>query len=323
VISVVVPVFRESALIAEVVARISSAVSAVDADYEIILVDDGSDDHTFEEVRRHAVEDAHVRAIRLSRRFGKEAALLAGMSRARGEGVITIDGDLQHPPERIGDFVERWRQGAKIVHGVKHSRPQRGPVYRLASRLFNLCFSKAAGMDILGSSDYKLLDRQIVRLLVNEFPEHSRFLRGLSSWVGFEQAVVMFEVQPRAGGDSRWHLLDLVRYAWNAITSFSSLPLQVVPLLGVVMLVVAAVLSIQTLVSRLTGHAVSGFAQLEITILFTGSLVMIGLGVIGQYLARIYDELKSRPVYIVAEEVGFDRPASHMAPPLPDADSQS
>ncbi len=158
----------------------------------------------------------------------------------------------------------------------------------------------------MDSSDFKLFDARIARLLVQGFPEQQRFHRGLSNWVGYRQESVEFEVAERPAGESHWSLFALFRYGWNTLTSYTSLPLQLVPVLGVVMLIATAVLGTEALISRINGNAISGFATLEITILFSGSVIMIGLGIIGQYLARVYDELKRRPVYVVADELGFE-----------------
>lgn len=233
--------------------------------------------------------------------------MMAGMVRAAGDVVVTMDGDLQHPPSLIPHMVSKWQEGAQIVHGVKSTRNYGGLFHRTAAKAFNNVFSRTAGINIVDSSDYKLFDADVARLLTREFPEQHRFHRGLSSWVGFRQESVEFEVAARPGGESRWSLYSLVRYGWNTLTSFTSLPLQLVPLMGLVMLIFSVVLGTEALISRINGNAISGFATIEITLLFTGSMLMIGLGVIGQYLARVYEELKKRPVYVVADELGFEQ----------------
>jgi len=305
-VSVVIPVLDEQDLIGRTLGEVAGVLEQAAGDFEIIVVDDGSTDQTFAQVRKAHRSDARVRGLRLSRHFGKEAAMLAGLARAGGEAVITMDGDLQHPPQLIPAMLDKWRQGAQIVHGVKMSRKYGGHLHRTAARVFNALFSRIAGFSIVDSSDFKLLDAGIARLLVQGFPEQQRFHRGLSQWVGFRQESVEFTVPERPMGRSRWSVAGLFRYGWNTLTSFTSLPLQLVPVLGIVMLVTAVLLGAEALVSRLSGHAISGFATLEVTILFTGSLIMIGLGVVGQYLARIYDEVKRRPVYLVADECGFE-----------------
>lgn len=306
-LSIVVPAYEEAASLPLLLDRLTTVLQPVTEQYEIIVIDDGSRDATFLVASDRHARDPRIKALRFSRNFGKEAALVAGLERSRGQAVITLDADLQHPPELIPQLVARWREGAQIVHAVKQDRQVDGRLRAGAAALFNRLLSRLAGFDMLGACDYKLLDARVVKLLVQSFPERVRFYRGLSTWVGYTQATVRFTVQPRAAGLSRWGVIGLARYGWRAITAFSALPLQVVPLLGVLMLAVAILLGAEAIVSRLAGSAVSGFATLEITILFTGSLVMIGLGVIGQYLARIYEELKRRPVYLTDREVGFDQ----------------
>lgn len=307
-ISAVIPAHREREVIGTTVSAVIAVMGTLATDFEIIVVDDGSCDGTFEAVAQLHAHHPQVKAVRLSRQFGKEAAMLAGLAHARGAAVITIDGDLQHPPELIPEMVAAWRAGAHIVHGVKKTRLYGGRFHRTAARLFNAVFSRAAGFDIVGSSDFKLLDARVARLLVERFPEHGRFHRGLSTWVGFNQVTLPFEVRERVGGQSRWRLSALFSYAWNTLTAYSSLPLKLVPMMGALMLMVSLVLGGEAIVSRLLGRSLSGFATLEITILFTGSMIMIGLGIIGQYLARMYDELKQRPLYLVAEQIGFEPP---------------
>lgn len=322
-LSIVIPVFEEEKTLEHTFSVIKPLAEQLTDNYEIVVVDDGSRDDSFQIISAWNSLDARIKGVRLSRNFGKEAALFAGLTKARGQIVITIDGDLQHPPEIIPDMVKKWRAGAAIVHGVKRERrgagtwsqqfkslfrPERreeGRLYQWAQFLFNWLFSRLAGFDMTGSSDFKLLDRRIVRILVNDLREYGRFYRGLSTWVGFKQEIIEFAVQPRTSGQSHWSTWALLRYAWKTITAFTALPLQVVPALGLLMLIVAILLSIQTLISKAIGHAVSGFATLEITLLFTGSLVMLGLGVIGQYLSQIYDELKRRPVFLIEDEIGF------------------
>lgn len=307
-VSVVMPLLDEQEVIARTLHEVTRTLEGITQTYEIIVIDDGSGDDTFAEIEKAHQSNPRIKGLRLSRHFGKEAAMLAGLARAQGEAVVTMDGDLQHPPALIPDMIEKWRQGAQIVHGVKQTRKYGGLFHRTAAQIFNRVFSRIAGFSIVDSSDYKLLDARIVRLMVRDFPEQQRFHRGLSSWVGFQQESVEFEVAERPVGESHWPLSALIRYGWNTLTSYTSLPLQLVPLLGVVMLVASAVLGAEALISRLNGNALSGFATLEITILFSGSLIMIGLGIIGQYLALVYDELKGRPSFLVADELGFKQP---------------
>lgn len=305
-LSIIIPAHGEEDVLAHSLTVIQAVVDAIASDYELIVVDDGSADATFEIVRQAHEKDARIKGLRLSRRFGKEPALMAGIAAASGQAVITIDADLQHPPQLIPEMVAKWREGAKIVHGVKQERLMGGTTHRFIAQFFNRAFSAVAGFDMVGSSDFKLLDASVARILVQRFPEHSRFHRGLSTWMGYKQVSLPFHVGQRPAGVSRWRLLDLWRYAWNTLTAYSSLPLKLVPLMGLAMLLISVVLGLEAIFSRLAGDAVSGFATLEITILFTGSMIMIGLGIIGQYLARMYDELKHRPIFLIDEQIGID-----------------
>lgn len=301
-LSIVVPVYQEYKVLEQFIALLLPQLAGMDMDVEILLVDDGSTDDSYALITRLHQQDERIKGMRFTRNFGKESALLAGLTYAHGDVVVTIDADLQHPPELIPSMVAQWQAGFAIVHGVKQE-----PEFRRGyARLYNRLFSLLAGFDMQGASDFKLLDRSVVNQLVQRFPERRRYYRGLSRWMGYPQTELPFRVQARAAGESHWGMWQLLRYGWDALTSFSSLPLKLVPMLGVVMLVISLALGGEALWSRLTGESVSGFATLEMTILLTGSLVMIGLGIIGQYLARIYEELKRRPSFLIQERVGID-----------------
>ncbi len=319
-LSVVLPAYNEAAALPQAIERLRQVLTPLTDRFELIVVDDGSSDATYHLVRTAHAADGRVKGVRLARNFGKEAALQAGLAAATGQAVATLDADLQHPPELLAAMLHHWRNGAKVVHGVKRRRGAESRWMGLAARLFYRSFHRLTGLDLRSSSDLKLLDREIVDLLLQQLPERSRFYRGLVFWVGLNDVTVEFDVQPRVGGVTHWQLGALVGYASRAITAFSSLPLQLVPLLGALMLLVALVLGLEAFVSRLSGAAVSGFATLEITVLFTGSLVMIGLGIIGQYLARIYEEVKMRPHYVVREQLGWGD-HKHDQRPLEPADA--
>jgi len=305
-LSIVIPAFNEKAALPQTLDTIKAIVEAENVSYEIIVVDDGSTDNT-----STLIDDIHskipeIKGIVLSRQFGKEAALYAGLKHSSGKAVITLDADLQHPPGLIPEMLEHWRKGAEIVHGVKQDRRADSLPQRFSAAVYSAVFSRFSGLDLRGSSDFKLLDRRVVDVLTNSLPEYGRFYRGLSAWVGYRQVGIPFDVAPRESGESRWGGLNLIRYAIRTVTAFSSLPLMIVPLLGLVMLVIALILGTEAVLSRLSGNAISGFATLEITILFSGSLIMIGLGVIGQYLARIFDEIKGRPVCLISHFIGLE-----------------
>jgi len=305
-LSIVIPAFNESSVLPNALDTIKAIVETAGVSYEIIVVDDGSTDDTPALVDAAHAADPNIKGIVLSRQFGKEAGLYAGLQHASGKAVITLDADLQHPPGLIPEMLENWRRGAEIVHGVKQDRRADSLLQRFTAAVYSAVFSRLSGFDLRGSSDFKLLDRRVVDVLIKSLPESGRFYRGLSAWVGFRQVSVPFDVAPRDAGESRWGGLSLLRYAIHTMTAFSSLPLMIVPALGLLMLIIAVILGIEAIMSRLAGNAISGFATLEITILFSGSLIMIGLGVIGQYMARMFDEIKSRPVCLVSRFIGLE-----------------
>jgi glycosyltransferase involved in cell wall biosynthesis len=304
-LSVVVPAHDEALGIAHAVEVISNALSLCDMRLEIIVVDDGSRDGTFERVRQISREDARVKGLRFTRNFGKEAALLAGLRVARGHAVVTIDSDLQHPPALIPTMIEEWRGGAMVVDAVKRGRESDGMLTRLRARLFNALLSKLGGINLENSSDFKLLDRIVVDAITRGLPERQRFYRGLADWVGYRHASVPFDVGARADGHSKWSVWNLFNLATTAIVSFTSAPLQIVTVLGFATLALGFVIGADALISWFRGVAVSGFATTIITLLIVGSFIMISLGIIGGYIAKIYDEIKSRPSYLVESAVGF------------------
>ena len=311
-LSIVIPAFNESSGLPRALDTIKAIAAKASDNYEIIVVDDGSTDGTPGLIDSAHTRSPEIKGIILSRRFGKEAALYAGLRHSSGKAVITLDADLQHPPELIPEMLEQWRNGAEIVHGVKQDRGADSLRQRLTSAVYNGVFSRLSGFDLRGSSDFKLLDRRVVDVLTKQLPESGRFYRGLSAWVGYRQASVPFDVAPRKAGESHWGGLRLIRYALHTVTAFSSLPLLIVPVLGLVMLVIAVILGAEAISSRLAGNSISGFATLEITILFAASMIMIGLGIIGQYMARMFDEIKGRPVCLISRSIGMDNPPENM-----------
>jgi len=304
-ISVVIPAYREAPGISSVVAAIEQRLLAEDVAYEIIVVDDGSPDETFLRVQEIAARNSRVRGIRLSRNFGKEAALLAGLRASVGDAVVTIDADMQHPPAMIPSMIRAWRGGAVVVNAVKRSRGRESLLDRWRADLFNRLASKLGGIDLRSSSDFKLLDRQVVNILVDLLPEKKRFYRGLAQWIGFEQVNLPFDVESRQTGESSWAARELIGLALTALLSFTSAPLRVVTLLGLLAMLVGVVIGGDAMWSWLHNRAVSGFATTIMTLLFLGSLIMISLGIIGEYIAKIYDEIKARPSYLVASTCGM------------------
>ena len=314
-VSVVVPAFNEADGIQAAIRTLLATLEPLECEPEIVVVDDGSRDATF--ARAAALSDAGlpVRVLRLSRNFGKEGALLAGLEAARGAAVITIDADLQHPPSLIPAMLAEWRNGARIVNGVKRDRGDEPWHAKLRAQVVNALITRLGGIDIRNASDFKLLDRTAVDVLVRSLPEHRRFYRGLADWIGFPQVDLPFDVAPRTAGASAWGLRSLVALTLTALVSFTSAPLRVVSVLGVLTLLLAIYVGGDALWSRLQGNAVSGFATIIITLLLIGSAIMISLGVIGEYIAKIYDEIKGRPAYILERVHGVE-PAPKVQEPV-------
>lgn len=298
-ISLVVPVYNEEKAIFHNLAAILREAAVAAYDWELIAVDDGSRDGSSAEILRAAAADSRIRLVALTRNFGKEAAIHAGLSEARGEAVIVLDADLQHPPSLVPAMLDFWRKGLFVVEGVKTDR---GGEARHSSFLawgFYRLFQRFSGFDIAGHSDFKLLDRAVVDTYLG-FPEKQRFFRGLIGWADYPSAQIPFAVPERAGGEaSRWNKLRLVRYAINNITSFSSLPLKLVSVLGVVTLSLGAVIAVMSLLQKFRGEAIDGFTTVNLLIVIIGGATLTSLGIIGHYLARLYDEVKGRPAYLV------------------------
>lgn len=302
-VSVVSPVYNEADGLVMFVDRVSTAVAATGLEFEIVLVDDGSDDRSWEVIDSLARRDPHVRGVELSRNFGKEAALMAGLEEATGDAVIVMDSDLQHPPRVIPDLVAAWQQGADVVEAVKRTRTGQSAAARVAARAFNATFRRLTHVDLTDATDYRLLARGVVDA-IRGMPERAVFFRGMSAWLGFSRRRVEFDVDPRAVGETRWTLRSLLRLAVNAVTSFTAAPLHLVTMAGAVFVVFAIILGLQTLVRWLTGDAIEGFTTVILLLLVQGSFLLLGMGIIGEYLARIHEEVKARPRYVVARRTG-------------------
>jgi polyisoprenyl-phosphate glycosyltransferase len=302
-ISIVSPVFNEAQGLPLFVERVEESLRGTGLQYEIVLVDDGSQDDSWEVIADLAVKDPHVRGVELSRNFGKEAALMAGLVEAHGDAVLVMDSDLQHPPRVIPDMVRAWRSGADIVEAVKRTRTGQSRAVQLASTMFNSLFRRLTRVDLTNATDYRLLGREVVDA-VTAMPERAVFFRGMSTWVGFTRAQVEFDVDARVTGESRWGLRALARLAINAVTSFTAAPLHLVTLAGVTFTIFSVIVGVQTFVRWLMGDAIQGFTTVILLLLIQGSFVLLGLGIMGEYLARIHDEVKARPRYVVSRRVG-------------------
>ncbi len=299
-LSVVLPSYNEEASIPRAADTISALLTGADIPHEIIFVDDGSRDRTWDTIQTQTARHPRVRGVRFSRNFGKEAAIFAGLAQSRGDCTVVMDCDLQHPPEKVIEMYRLWQQGYQVVEGVKASRGKENPLHTFAARSFYSIISRATGIDMSRASDFKLLDRRAVDTLL-AMREKNAFFRALSSWIGFKTTQVEFEVQPRLEGESKWSIRSLVRYALTNIAAFSTAPLQLVTLLGVVVFCCSVVLGIWSLYQKVSGQALEGFTTVILLQLLIGSILMICLGIIGYYIAKIYEEIKDRPRYIVAE----------------------
>ena len=302
-LSVILPAYNEEKMIETAARTISGILDDAEIDFELLFVDDGSKDNTWNELKRVSSENERVSALHFSRNFGKEAAMFAGLEAARGNCCVILDCDLQHPPEKIVEMYRLWQQGYEVVEGIKASRGKESALHGFAAKSFYSLISSATKMDMSSSSDFKLLDRKVVDAL-NAMPERKVFFRALSFWVGFKRTEISYEVQERTAGESKWSTRSLIKYAVSNISSFTSAPLHIVTFFGFVMLAMALVFGTVSLVQKITGQALGGFTTVILLLLLIGSIIMISLGIIGFYIARIYEELKGRPRYIVSEKCG-------------------
>ena len=302
-LSVVIPAYNEALMIEKAARTISGILAEHSINHELIFVDDGSSDETWQKIQLSSEGIANLRGIHFSRNFGKEAAIMAGLSAAAGNCCAVIDCDLQHPPEKIPEMYSLWEQGYEVIEGQKSSRGNEGIFHTVAARTFYSLISAATGFDMAHASDFKLLDRKAVDVIIN-MRERNAFFRALSSWVGFKTTSVAFNVQEREAGESTWSTKSLIKYAVNNITSFSTIPMQLVTALGSLMFIVSLVFGVIALVQKCMGTALGGFTTVIILQLFIGSIIMISLGIIGYYIARIYEEIKGRPRYIISDTCG-------------------
>jgi glycosyltransferase involved in cell wall biosynthesis len=309
-LSVVVPAFNEAEGLSEFLKQLFGVLQSCCASYDVWIVDDGSRDATWERVRSEIKLYPQLRGLRFTRNFGKEAAILAGLRQARGQAVLILDADGQHPPSLLPEMLKPWRDGtAQIIAAQKSKRDTDSLMARLNARLFNGLMHALTGLNLEGASDFRLLDRRVVDTLL-AFPEKVRFFRGMTVWTGFTTVAVSFDVAPRIAGDSHWSTAQLTRLAVTAITSYSAKPLGMIFRLGVLGMIAAGLLLLQALYSWVTDIAISGWTSITVVVLFFGSANLLGIGVLGAYLAQIFDEIKGRPEFLVGEII---RPNSEQA----------
>ena len=301
-LSVVLPAYNEEQMIKKTAQVVGDLLEKEQIPYELVFVNDGSKDHTWEKILELKEERAHIKGVCFSRNFGKEGAVFAGIAQAEGDCIAVMDCDLQHPPETLIKMYRLWEDGYQVIEGVKASRGRESFIHKMFAKTFYSIISDATGIDMSRASDFKLMDRQAAEEFL-KLPERNVFFRALSSWVGFKTTYVEFDVQEREAGESKWSFKSLVRYAVNNITSFSAAPMQIVTFFGVVFFVFAVLLGIQSLYMYISRHAVAGFTTVILLLLLVGSILMFSLGVIGYYIAKIYDEVKMRPRYIISEVI--------------------
>ncbi|MBO4748685.1 MAG: glycosyltransferase family 2 protein [Lachnospiraceae bacterium] len=297
-LSVVLPAYNEEMNIANTVKTLSDLFEAEGTDYELVFVSDGSKDKTFAEIEKAAKENKRIKGVEFSRNFGKEAGIFAGLELASGDAVIVMDCDLQHPPTVIPEMIKLWKEGAQVVEGKKSKRGKESFFHKISAGLFYKIMSALIKVDMNSSSDFKLLDRKVVDVLLS-LPERNTFFRALTFWAGFDTRTVEYEVQERQYGKSKWSLFGLMKYAVANATSFSTLPLQLITMMGTVSIIFSLILGIQTFVKWLMGDSVEGFTTVILLILIIGGFIMLSLGIIGLYIARVYEEVKGRPKYII------------------------
>ena len=305
-LSVILPAYNEEKMIQKAADTVAGILSEAKIPYELVFVNDGSKDHTWNKIECAAQKDKHITGVNFSRNFGKEAAMLAGLATASGDCCAVMDCDLQHPPQTLIEMYHLWEQGYEVVEGVKHSRGKESTLHRASAGMFYKIISKAVGIDMSRASDFKLLDRKAVDAVL-AMPERNVFFRALSSWVGFRSTSVEFDVQERTEGESKWSTWSLIKYAIKNIVAFSTVPMQCVTVAGVIVFLFAVILGMQSLVKYFSGHALEGFTTVILLILIIGSIIMISMGIIGYYIAKIYEEVKGRPRYIIAKVVKAER----------------
>lgn len=302
VLSVILPAYNEELMIDKACRILGELLKSAGISYELVLVDDGSTDHTWEEIKKAGERDANVMGVHFSRNFGKESAVFAGLAQATGDVAAVMDCDLQHPPQKLLEMYHLWENGYEVIEGVKENRGKESLVHKKSAGFFYNIMSRATGVDMKNASDFKMMDRRAVDSILS-MPERNMFFRATSGWVGFKTAYVKFEVQEREAGESKWTTWSLVKYAFTNIVAFTTLPLQFVTLGGVVCLLLSLILAVYSLVQYFTGHAVEGYTTILIMLLFIGSAVMMSLGIIGYYISKIYEEVKRRPRYIISKIV--------------------
>lgn len=301
-LSVVLPAYNEEQMVAKTCRVLGETLSKAGIFYELVLVDDGSGDRTWDEIVKAGREDENILGVHFSRNFGKESAIYAGLAQATGDVVAVMDCDLQHPPETLLKMYHLWEEGYEVVEGIKKDRGRESFLYREGAGFFYRIMSRITKIDMQNASDFKMMDRKVVDSIL-AMPERNMFFRATSSWVGFRSTSVEFEVREREAGQSKWSTWSLVRYAFTNIVAFTTVPLQFVTIIGFACFFCSLLLIIYSLVQFFEGRAVEGYTTTLIVLLLIGSAIMVSLGIIGYYISKIYEEVKRRPRYIVSKIV--------------------
>ena len=306
-LSVVLPIFNEEDNVAAVAAAVGAQLDALSKPYEIIFIDDGSTDHSLDVIRTLSARDPRIKAVRLSRNFGHQVAISAGLEYARGDAVIVMDADLQHPPELIPQLVARWEEGYDVVYTIREGRGHAGPLKRLSAAGFYRLLNRMCDIDInidANTPDFRLVDRRVVDALL-QLPERARFMRGLVRWVGFRQTAVRFTARMRTRGQTKYPFSRMLRFSVDGVTAFSTMPLRFASYLGTLVALSGIPYAAWAVYKRVfTNDAVPGWASLVVAVLVIGGLHLICLGIIGEYIGRVYEEVKGRPLYLADEVVG-------------------
>ncbi len=297
-LSIILPSYNEKKNIENTAKVLSELLEKESIEYELIFVSDGSVDGTYEAICAQAAKNPCIKGVEFSRNFGKEATIFAGLSVALGDACVVMDCDLQHPAEIVPKMYELWKQGFEVVEGIKTSRGKESLMHRMFADVFYGLMSRIIKMDMKSSSDFKLLDRKVVNVLLG-LSERNTFFRALTFWAGFNSTTIEYEVKERQFGETKWSYKSLFKYAIMNATAFSTLPLQIVTFMGTACILFSIILAAQTLVKYFMGTAVEGFTTVILLILIVGGFIMLSLGIIGHYLARIYEEVKGRPKYII------------------------
>lgn len=300
-ITIIIPVYNEGKYIYNNVLKIKNITDNQTEEFNFCLIDDGSSDNSWIEIKRLSKNFDNIKGIQLSRNFGKESALSCGLENVDADAVIIMDSDLQHPPQYIPKMINFWKNGYEIVEGIKADRGRESFFYKCGAKLFNIMTGFTVNMKGAQASDFKLLDKSAVQAY-RKFRESNIFFRGMSSWIGFSHKEFLFNVDERIGGDTKWKKKDLVKLFINSVVSYTSAPLTAIFWLGMIMFVIATIFSIETLVMYFIGKSEAGFPTVILLMLLIGSVIIISLSIIGLYIAKIYDEVKSRPRYIIKDE---------------------